>query len=228
MPRRVEAAQADGARHREGGTMFRTRMFGFVTLLIVATSAVHGQTCEDPAGECNDIPCPCANLCNDASDCADWMECVSPGTSAGCSGSGCYCDERNGWQSDSDLCLSICAAQVPSLFFVDKSSLSWVPIPIPPSVAYDIIRGEGFGDFALTTKECLADDHPSTTFSYGVNPPPGEAFWFLVRLGVAGDPHSRLSPVSHPPELNGSYDTRQPGQLGWRDAEIAASGNDCS
>ncbi len=114
MSRSVEPSLANDARQREGGIMFRSRMFGFVTLLIVATSAVHGQVCDDPAGECSDISCPCANSCNDANDCADGMDCLpfgSPGVE--CMSSLCFCD--NGLWAGSDDCAPQCVAQVPAV-----------------------------------------------------------------------------------------------------------------
>ena len=95
--------------------MFRARMFGFVTLLIVATSAVHGQVCDDPAGECSDIPCPCANTCNDANDCADGMDCLPFGTpGVECASSICFCDGGLPWVK-SDDCAPQCVAQVPAV-----------------------------------------------------------------------------------------------------------------
>ncbi len=114
MSSSVKPALADDAREREGGIMFRLRMFGFVTLVIVATSAVQGQVCEDPGGECSDIPCSCANSCNDANDCAAGQDCLPFGTpGVECESSICFCD--NGLWAGSDDCAPQCVAQVPAV-----------------------------------------------------------------------------------------------------------------
>ena len=50
-------------------------------------------------------------------------------------------------------------------------------------------------------------------FSYPTNPAAGEGFWFLVRV-VDG-------------EINGTYDSDGPAQVGLRDDEINASPSAC-
>ena len=79
----------------------------------------------------------------------------------------------------------------------------------------DTLRSSG-GDFsqATATEECLENNLTATDLAYS----PGDGLWFLVRgvncaEGING---------SH-----GTYDSAGSGQVGLRDAEIAASGNDC-
>jgi len=85
------------------------------------------------------------------------------------------------------------------------------------ATGYDVVRGDldvlhgTDGDFTAATEECLADDHPTTLLTYGANPGPGEAHWFLVRT---------VTTVG-----NGSYNSTGSMQVGLRDAEIDASPN---
>jgi len=88
----------------------------------------------------------------------------------------------------------------------------------PGASGYDVVRGDighliaTGGDFAdpLTTESCLASNQASTYLLNGDSPALGDAKWYLLR-SLPG----------------GSYDTGDPAQVGSRDAEIAASGNDC-
>jgi len=79
----------------------------------------------------------------------------------------------------------------------------------------DLVRGDlillraGGGDFTASTQACLANDLPATSLPYTASPGPGEAWWFLVRTVAMAGP--------------GTYDSGGPGQVGSRDAEIAAS-----
>jgi hypothetical protein len=76
-----------------------------------------------------------------------------------------------------------------------------------------VLRSSG-GDFSLSTQTCLDDNNTTEQCTASDDPALGEAFWFLVRGANCGG--------------NGTYDTGAPSQVGLRDAEIAASGNDCS
>ncbi len=65
------------------------------------------------------------------------------------------------------------------------------------------------GDWSVSTISCIAENEPSPN-TFDGTPAPGEALWFLVR----GD-------------CGGGYESGGPGQVGLRDAEVAASGDDC-
>ena len=81
----------------------------------------------------------------------------------------------------------------------------------------DIVRGDigclqsTDGNFAACTATCLADNRTTTSALDSDTSGPG--FWYLVRGQNCGG--------------NGTYDSGGPSQVGLRDAEIAASGNDC-
>jgi len=104
---------------------------------------------------------------------------------------------------------------------VDKSGadtrLSWGGIT--GATGYDIVKGNlvtlisSSGNFALATDSCLANDPTTTTLLYSNTPAPGQGFWFLVRGENCGG--------------RGTYDSGGATQVGLRDAEISASGNDC-
>lgn len=75
------------------------------------------------------------------------------------------------------------------------------------------LRSSG-GDFSASTQRCLQGKITGTSLLVGGAPPPaGEGFWFLVR-GTNCRGH-------------GTYDSGSPRQSGSRDAEIAASQQDC-
>jgi len=86
------------------------------------------------------------------------------------------------------------------------------------ATGYDVVRGDldrlaiTGGDFSnpLVTQACLANNQASTFLLNGDVPTVGAGTWYLVR--------------SQP---GGTYDSGDPSQVGSRDAEIAASGNDC-
>ena len=104
---------------------------------------------------------------------------------------------------------------------VDKSGtdvlLSWTTLA--GATGYDIVRGDlgtlrsSAGDFSLATQECLDDNRTTMSLLFTGTPAVGEGFWFLVRGVNCGG--------------SGSYDTGEPSQVGGRDSEIVASGNDC-
>ncbi len=86
-------------------------------------------------------------------------------------------------------------------------------------IGSDVLRGDlvslraGGGDFTASTQVCLANNLPATSLPYTAVPGPGEAWWLLVRIVT--------------PSGSGTYDNGGPGQVGSRDAEIAASPNAC-
>ena len=87
------------------------------------------------------------------------------------------------------------------------------------ATGYDVVKGDlstlrsSGGDFSLATGECLADNRTSTSLTDSDTPAPGGGLWFLVRPANCGGP--------------GSYDSGGAMQVGLRDAEIDASGNEC-
>ncbi len=100
---------------------------------------------------------------------------------------------------------------------VDSWFLSWTTIP--DAFGYDIVRGdlmtlhESAGNFTSATEECLADNHPTTSFPFSADPERGQGFWFVVRdVQADGD---------------GSYDSGSVAQVGLRDTEINASPLSC-
>jgi spore coat protein A len=103
-----------------------------------------------------------------------------------------------------------------SVLTVLSSRLWWTTNPA--ASGYDVIRGDigqliaTGGDFSnpLTTETCLAGNQSATFLLNADTPTLGAAKWYLLR--------------SQP---GGSYDSGGPGQVGSRDAGIAASGNDC-
>ena len=95
-----------------------------------------------------------------------------------------------------------------------RDLISWcVPEAVP---AFDVVRGDlaslsaTAGDYSLATETCLAAAQGDPWIESLSAPPPGGGFWYLVR------------------DAAGTYDTGEPSQIGSRDAEIAASGHDCS
>ena len=86
-------------------------------------------------------------------------------------------------------------------------------------VVYDAVEGdlkllrESGGEFALSTKGCVAENLPGTSFPHNNELQPGEGVWFLVRYVLTAG--------------NGSYVSGGESELAGRDAGIAASGLDC-
>jgi hypothetical protein len=100
---------------------------------------------------------------------------------------------------------------------VAPAGLSWTPLVV--ATAYDVVAGDlatlraTGGDFTAATEACLSDNQTGTALPHATDPVPGEGTWFLVR-GVAES-------------INLSLDTFAPGQIGSRDAEVAASAAAC-
>ena len=97
------------------------------------------------------------------------------------------------------------------------SDLTWTPLP--GATFYDVVRGsledlrQGSGDFAAATEGCHAENWTLTTVGHSPSPPVGEGWWYVAR-GVDG--------------AGGiSYESQSRSQLGKRDYEISAPGNDC-
>lgn len=91
----------------------------------------------------------------------------------------------------------------------------------PGAVGYDVIRGDlgqlrsTAGDYgaAPVAVTCLANNTASTAVSSGGDPSAGAGYFYLTRAVEA--------------EGAATYDSGSSSQSGLRDAEIAASGNDC-
>ena len=96
---------------------------------------------------------------------------------------------------------------------VGRSLVSWTPMPGNPG--FDVVCGDllrlrsSGGDFAGATDLCLANDYASMWLPYLLTVEPGQGLWFLVR------------------ESEATYDSSGPFQVGFRDAEIDASGGAC-
>jgi len=94
---------------------------------------------------------------------------------------------------------------------------SW--IGVLGAAAYDVVRGDFTvlhatgGDFTASLEACVANDLPATGVSIPETPDVGKGFWILARPVFPGGP--------------GTYDSGLPGQVGSRDAEIAASPLSC-
>src|SRR5262249_48310661 len=97
------------------------------------------------------------------------------------------------------------------------STLFWTGVL--GATQYDVVRGSlaalrsGAGDFTSAVAACLANDLPSTHVDESDVPALGDGWWFLARPLFPSGP--------------GSYDGEGPGQVGSRDAEIAASALAC-
>jgi hypothetical protein len=109
---------------------------------------------------------------------------------------------------------------VPTLTMMKSESdvlLTWTRVP--GATQYDIVVGDlgalrsSGGDFALATTECLADNCTTDGEHFDPGSDPFEGQVVMVRGTNCGG--------------NGTYDTGGISQVGLRDAEIAASGNDC-
>ena len=99
---------------------------------------------------------------------------------------------------------------------VEKTRLWWGAVAGASSA--DVVRGSltalqaSAGNFssAGVTQACLANNQVDSFLLHTETPAAGEGVWYLMR-----------------PQPGGSYDTGLPSQIGSRDAEIAASGQDC-
>ncbi len=116
-------------------------------------------------------------------------------------------------------CLASPVAAVPALTAAHDGAsavLHWSSVA--GADAYDVVSGavsdlqRSAGDFSSATERCLADDLVTDTATDEMRPEAGDAFWYLVRgVSCAG----------------GSYEEGEGGQLGSRDAEVAASSAAC-
>ena len=92
--------------------------------------------------------------------------------------------------------------------------LSWTALS--GATSFDVVQGglsalrSTGGNFQSATQACLANT-TGTSFTTGGTPSAGDGYWFLVRGRNCGGA--------------GTYDDGT--QVGSRDSEIAASGNDC-
>ena len=97
------------------------------------------------------------------------------------------------------------------------AELAWVAVA--GATGYDIVAGDlsalrsSRGDYSVAMEDCLANNRTSTTLTVSAIPPAGQGFWFLVRSENCGG--------------RGTCDSGGARQVGLRDAEIGASGNDC-
>ena len=86
------------------------------------------------------------------------------------------------------------------------------------ATGFDVVRGDlgvlrATGSFQSSTQQCLANDSVDASLSVTAVPPTGAGYWYLVRGVNCGGA--------------GSFGAGEPGQLGSRDAGIAASPNRC-
>ena len=97
--------------------------------------------------------------------------------------------------------------------------LSWPALP--DGDWYEIVRGDlsdlldSGGDYSTATDSCVADNETGLSAIVSGTPTPGsgEGYWYVVRGGNC--------------KGKGTYNSAGAAQIGVRDAEIAASGNDC-
>ena len=98
------------------------------------------------------------------------------------------------------------------------TTLAWTALS--GATEYDVVAGDlnalrnSGGDFQNATLGPVVCRTPGTTVIHSGTPNVGNGFWFLVRGRNCGGA--------------GTYDSGGAAQVGLRDAEIAASGNDCS
>jgi hypothetical protein len=100
---------------------------------------------------------------------------------------------------------------------VDRSSLSWEATPTVPG--HDVVQGSldtlrSFnGDFSAAVHACIAQDAAGTGIPFGLDPPPGGGYWFLLRDVESG--------------IADSYDSGSASQLASEDGPIARSPSAC-
>jgi hypothetical protein len=88
----------------------------------------------------------------------------------------------------------------------------------------DLVRGSltllaaTGGDFTVATEACVMDDSSGQTFEDPAIPPPGEGYWYLLRV----DQYDGC------PMGEGTYNSRKGHQAGDRNVEIQTSGRDCA
>jgi len=97
------------------------------------------------------------------------------------------------------------------------AELSWAVLA--GATGYDVVSGDlatlrsSGGNFATATSACLSDNLTTTALTDSSTPAEGQGVWFLVRGENCGG--------------KGTYDSGGAAQVDLRDAETAASGNDC-
>ena len=95
--------------------------------------------------------------------------------------------------------------------------LSWTALT--GATNYDVVRGvlstlrTSHGSFQSSTQACAVNDTVATSSTISGTPSVGDGIWFLVRGDNCGGA--------------GTYDSGGAGQVGSRNAGIAASGNGC-
>jgi hypothetical protein len=100
---------------------------------------------------------------------------------------------------------------------VDRSSLSWEAVPTVSG--HDVVQGSlsalrGMsGDFSVAVHACIAQDVASDGIPFGLEPPPGEGYWFLLRDVESG--------------ITDSYDSGSASQIASEDGSIARSPSAC-
>jgi hypothetical protein len=98
---------------------------------------------------------------------------------------------------------------------MDATGLSWSPLP--GAITYDVMRSHLSpsmgGGFITGTQTCVASRISGTSFASAVNPPAGEAFWFLVRGNSCA--------------ASGTWNSGDPGQVGSLDAAINGAPGAC-
>jgi hypothetical protein len=110
---------------------------------------------------------------------------------------------------------SVVTATTPGGFDV---SLAWTALA--GATEYDVVAGDlnalraSGGNFQSATLGPVECRTAGGTVTDSADPSVGNGYWFLVRGRNCGGV--------------GTYDSGDPGQVGLRDAEIAASGHDCS
>lgn len=101
-----------------------------------------------------------------------------------------------------------------------KQTISWTAQARADS--YDVVKGDVYalfdsgGDYSSTLIACLGNDLAAGEVTDPAVPVPGGGFYYLVRV-------ARVCGGGGP----GTYDSAGPGQVGSRDAEIAASTVEC-
>ena len=92
----------------------------------------------------------------------------------------------------------------------------------------DIVRGSleslaaSRGDYRIATSACIKEDDMSSTFGAYDDPDlpqPGTGFWYLLRADWDG---------GGCPLEQGTYDSLEGRQVGYRDYEVLQSGHDCN
>jgi hypothetical protein len=174
----------------------------------------------DAVQDCNhnDVPDECELDAGTLHDCD--LNGVPDSCEEDCNGNG-YLDSCDlSWGTSFDLNLNAVPDECEVIELrLDAAELSWTAVD--GAVGYDLVRGNlvllrsSGGDFSLATETCLVNDHPSLSTAHVGDPAlaPGEGYWYLARAALG--------------TMNLSYETFSASQVGWRDAEILASGVDC-